>query len=71
MRGADHDAVLIDPDGVGDVDELIEIGNGVATIDQRRVRGMGAFDEGARGIGAAGIERDGDDGEAVVLQFLG
>ena len=70
VGGADDHAALVDPDGAGDIDELVEAGDGMAAVDERRVGRFSALDERARRFCAGGVKRDGDDGEGVSIQLF-
>jgi hypothetical protein len=44
LGGPDEQTVLVDPDGVGDVDHVVEVGDLVLGVEQARVRRVGRLD---------------------------
>ena len=65
-----HDAsALVDPEDGRHVDDVVEIGQSMPRVDQRRVRRMRRLDPRA-GVVRALVERDRDHGEAPALQLL-
>jgi hypothetical protein len=61
--------LFIDPDGGRHVDHVVEARDQVLSVDQDCVFRLGGFDPFARVFDPAGVLRDGDDLEILVLQF--
>ena len=65
-----HDApALIDPHDRGHVDHVVEIGEAMARVDQRRMRRVRGFDPGPRGLRTA-VDGDADHDEAPILELV-
>ena len=62
-------AFLVDPEDGRDVDHAVEVRDQVLGIDEAGMLGAGGFDPGA-GIVGGTLDRDRDDGEALVLELL-
>ena len=61
---------FVDPNRGRHVDHVVEFGDDVPRVDQRRMRGLAGLDERTSGGSAAGVERDRDDREVEVLEFV-
>lgn len=62
-------AVFVDPDGLGDVDDVVELGERERGVDQAGVRRVRGLDERPGVLGVL-VERNGDDDEPVLTEFV-
>ena len=68
FRRAGEAALLVDPGGLRHVLEIVEVGQPVLAVDQRRVLRFRRFDPGLGGLRR--VEGDGDDGEVRVFEIV-
>ncbi len=61
---------FIDPNRGRHVDHVVEFGDDVPGVDQRRMRWIAGLDERACRRGAPSVERDRDDREVEILEFF-
>ena len=62
-------ALFVNPEDGGDVDDVVELSEAVVGVDQAGVGGLGELDPLTGGLGVM-LDGDGNDDEAVVLEFL-